>query len=120
MSVDLPAPFSPINAWTSPGNSRKSTSCRAFTPGNSTEMPRMSTTGSVTGQLPSRGPSQQEPHDKTLTRETTGAGPATTPGGWRGPRSGSVLAVGELGLRLLDGERALLGHDPRRHLLARD
>src|SRR5262245_29449221 len=45
-SVDLPAPFSPSNACTSPGNSRKSTSANAFTPGNVTVMPLMSTTGS--------------------------------------------------------------------------
>ena len=34
ISVDLPAPFSPINAWISPLRSVKSTCCNALTPGN--------------------------------------------------------------------------------------
>ena len=45
ISVDLPAPFSPSRAWTSPGNSRNDTSSRASTPGNDTVMPRISTVG---------------------------------------------------------------------------
>src|SRR4051812_30447659 len=32
MSVDFPAPFSPINAWTSPGRSSKETDFSAWTP----------------------------------------------------------------------------------------
>jgi hypothetical protein len=43
--VDLPAPFSPIRAWISPGRRLKSTPSRAFTGGNSTLMPVISTTG---------------------------------------------------------------------------
>src|SRR5689334_492642 len=39
MSVDLPAPFSPMSAWISPGNSRKSTPSRATTPGKIFLMP---------------------------------------------------------------------------------
>jgi hypothetical protein len=34
MRVDLPAPFSPMSAWISPGKSRKSTPESARTPGN--------------------------------------------------------------------------------------
>src|SRR5690625_2304183 len=45
MRVDLPAPFSPMSECTSPGSSRKPTSSSAFTPGNSTEMPCISTIG---------------------------------------------------------------------------
>jgi hypothetical protein len=44
MSVDLPAPFSPMSECTSPGNIRKSTSSSALTPGKVIEMPRISTT----------------------------------------------------------------------------
>ncbi len=41
--VDLPAPFSPINACTSPGRTSKSTPSSARTPGNSIDTPRAST-----------------------------------------------------------------------------
>src|SRR5918998_3209143 len=49
MSVDLPAPFSPMRACTSPGNRRRETSSSAFTPGNWIVMPVIATTGSVGG-----------------------------------------------------------------------
>src|SRR5690625_7298862 len=45
MRVDLPAPFSPIRAWTSPGRRRKSTSERAVRLAKSTVMALMGTTG---------------------------------------------------------------------------
>ena len=45
ISVDLPAPFSPSRACTSPGRSRIDTSSRARTPGNDTVIPRISTVG---------------------------------------------------------------------------
>src|SRR4051812_23184795 len=45
MSVDLPAPFSPMRVWTSPARSEKSTASSALTPGNEIVMPRISTTG---------------------------------------------------------------------------
>src|SRR5829696_4297426 len=45
--VDLPAPFSPIRACTSPGNSRRSTPESAGTPPNAIEMSRISITGWV-------------------------------------------------------------------------
>src|SRR6478752_1422122 len=45
MSVDLPAPFSPIRACTSPGNRRKSTVSSALTPGNVMEIPDITTIG---------------------------------------------------------------------------
>src|SRR5687768_15695110 len=43
MRVDLPAPFSPMSVWTSPGSSRKLTSSRAFTPGKVMDALRTST-----------------------------------------------------------------------------
>src|SRR5690242_1392023 len=47
MSVDFPAPFSPMSACTSPALSRKSTLSRARTPGKRIVMPRISTTGAA-------------------------------------------------------------------------
>src|SRR5438067_1805072 len=44
ISVDLPAPFSPSSACTSPGRSSKSTRSSATTPGNRFVMPRISRT----------------------------------------------------------------------------
>ena len=43
MSVDLPAPFSPISACTLPARTLTLTSSRALTPGKLLEMPRIST-----------------------------------------------------------------------------
>ena len=43
MSVDFPAPFSPMSAWISPDRRKKSTSSRASTPGKAIVMPRIST-----------------------------------------------------------------------------
>ena len=40
--VDLPAPFSPIKAWTVPGRTVRLTPSSALTPGNSLQMPRIS------------------------------------------------------------------------------
>src|SRR3954465_14369679 len=45
MSVDLPAPFWPITAWTSPGKRRKSTPRSAWTPEKRFEIPCTSSTG---------------------------------------------------------------------------
>src|SRR5476651_2671317 len=42
MSVLLPAPFSPMRAWTSPRRTVKSTPCRALTPGKLFARPRIS------------------------------------------------------------------------------
>src|SRR6478736_8628945 len=42
-SVDLPAPFSPSSAWTSPSAASKCTSSFATTPGNRFVIPRSST-----------------------------------------------------------------------------
>src|SRR5580704_9410480 len=39
MRVDLPAPFCPTRAWTSPTPSERSTSCRTRPPGKSLEIP---------------------------------------------------------------------------------
>jgi hypothetical protein len=52
--VDLPAPFSPINAWTSPGRSCRETSSFATTPGKRFVMPSSTTKG---GALPRPAPS---------------------------------------------------------------
>ena len=43
MSVDLPAPFSPSRAWTSPVRRSKLTSSLATMPGKRLTMPRIST-----------------------------------------------------------------------------
>ena len=52
INVDLPAPFSPMRACTSPGNSRNETSLSALTPGKAMVMPDIRTTGSPTGAGP--------------------------------------------------------------------
>src|SRR6185437_13601880 len=46
ISVDLPAPFSPSSACTSPRRTSRETSSLATTPGNSLRMPRISRTRS--------------------------------------------------------------------------
>jgi hypothetical protein len=46
-SVDLPEPFSPVSAWTSPGVMEKSTPSSARTPGNAFVTPRSSSSGAV-------------------------------------------------------------------------
>src|SRR5512144_2620978 len=45
INVDLPAPFSPISAWTSPARSSRSTSSLASTPGKRFVMPSSTTRG---------------------------------------------------------------------------
>ena len=45
MSVDLPAPFSPTTACTSPGSTDRCTAWLATTPGNRLSIPRSSMTG---------------------------------------------------------------------------
>src|SRR4029453_9431878 len=45
ISVDLPAPFSPSRAWTSPPRTSRSTWSLARTPGNCFVIPRSSRTG---------------------------------------------------------------------------
>ena len=44
ISVDLPAPFSPITAWTSPRATSSRTLCKAGTPENDLEMPSIFST----------------------------------------------------------------------------
>src|SRR5437763_8650410 len=46
MSVDLPAPFSPIKAWISPANTVRSTARSALMPKKDFETPRISRIGS--------------------------------------------------------------------------
>src|SRR5258708_34810836 len=45
--VDLPAPFSPRRAWTSPSRASKSTESLARTPGNCFVIERMATAGTA-------------------------------------------------------------------------
>src|SRR3990170_2621851 len=45
MSVDLPAPFWPSSAWTSPDRTSRSTPSRARTPGNTLTMPDIASSG---------------------------------------------------------------------------
>src|ERR1044071_3907022 len=45
MSVDLPAPFSPMSAWISPGATARSTWSFASTPGKRLTIPRRATAG---------------------------------------------------------------------------
>src|SRR5512132_1483323 len=47
IKVDLPAPFSPISAWTSPARSSRSTSSFASTPGKRLVMRSRTTRGGV-------------------------------------------------------------------------
>ena len=49
MSVDLPAPFSPNRAWTSPARKSKLTSSLATMPGKLLTMPRISTADGTSG-----------------------------------------------------------------------
>src|SRR4051812_47073948 len=89
ISVDLPAPFWPITAWTSPGKRRKSTPESAWTPEKRFEIPFISSTGTASLMgLSSRRPST------------------------------SVLPVRELPGGDLLREHALLGDDALGHRLA--
>src|SRR5690242_2547990 len=106
MSVDLPAPFSPIRVWTSPRRSEKSTPSSATTPGNRMVMPSISTMGLAIVSVNivvllrqiRRGPDPfRPPADRFLVAEA-----------WRD----SVLAVRQRFLRLLLVE-ALVGDDRR-------
>src|SRR4051812_18293931 len=47
ISVDLPAPFWPIRAWTSPARTSKSTPASEWTPGKRLWIPRATRSGSV-------------------------------------------------------------------------
>src|SRR4249920_4058377 len=55
MRVDLPAPFSPIRACTSPGRNSRETSLFATTPGNRLVMCSITTTGGALVR-PARSP----------------------------------------------------------------
>src|SRR6185295_16939572 len=52
ISVDLPAPFWPMSAWTSPARSVSSTPARACTPGKAREMSRALSTIAVSFMAP--------------------------------------------------------------------
>src|SRR3954447_14459532 len=100
MRVDLPAPFSPMRVWISPPCSVKSTLSRAFTPGNSMVIPRISTIG---------GTAASSAMEASLGWNRWGpVGPAPS-GGVQGD-CGSVLAVRQRFLRLLLSE-GLVGDD---------
>ena len=49
INVDFPAPFSPSNAWTSPGSTSNETSLSAATPAKCLLMPRITSVGSTVG-----------------------------------------------------------------------
>ena len=113
MRVDFPAPFSPIRACTSPGNSRKSTPSSALTPGNVMEIPVIATMGagscvvtavSVIVDLSSAPVSRYRQAGAARGR----GGPPGQPG-----REGLVLAVGQDCLRARLVERLVLGDDAR-------
>src|SRR5439155_12322355 len=53
---DLPAPFSPTSAWTSPPRSSKRASLSACTPGKSLLIPSISTSGALTASGKTRPP----------------------------------------------------------------
>src|ERR687898_274133 len=71
MSVDLPAPFSPTRAWTSPPRSSNDTSSSARVAPNRLDIPRMARTGaasaSVTGRRPARYTPRHPPNGPTCT-----------------------------------------------------
>ena len=83
MSVDLPAPFSPMSEWTSPGNMRKSTPSIAASAPKRTVAPVSSRSGAASSITPlcvraaapprhRRRPSQRRRSDRaTITRCTT-------------------------------------------------
>src|SRR4051794_23660936 len=98
MRVDLPAPFSPMSEWTSPGNMRKLTPSSALTPGKEIEMSVISTTGVGVGM-------SALPRGRMLLLRVwwvRGAVAAHPP---RVSRTLLVLAVGQsrLGLLLVEG-----------------
>src|SRR5690606_36099474 len=75
ISVDLPAPFSPIRAWTLPGCSVRSTFSRAITPGKRLSMPRISSAGIVWSIVSALSPACRisagigsVPHDVEIAR----------------------------------------------------
>src|SRR6266851_8999469 len=69
ISVDLPAPFSPISAWTVPACSRNRTLSRATTPGKALRMPSISSNGTAASSaVPDRGRSMVVMSDILLPR----------------------------------------------------
>src|SRR3954454_18270164 len=138
MSVDLPAPFSPIRACTSPGRRVKSTWSSASTPGKRIVMSRISTTGAAVGTasggvsgsasmgqgiLPvgSGAPPERGRRLRRGTRGEGGSVPVRTD--QRRIRERSVLPRVDdrgglfLGERLVGGEVRLLDRRPVEHLL---
>src|ERR1700712_130525 len=141
--VDLPAPFSPMSACTSPGNRRRLTSARAGTPPNAVLMSSISTMGEArrAGAPGAWGAGGWESASERAPGGWTSICVITlSSGGSRDARrarsdgpdehslvllpdaglDGSVLAVGQdLGrLGLIEG--ALLGDDPGGDLLTLD
>src|SRR6478752_1820221 len=112
ISVDLPAPFSPSSACTSPSSSSKSTWSLASTPGNCFVIPRSSRTG-----VPGIG------RDSFTETEEAGTGPASPMVRRTVPllELGRHLDLAGLDLRLQLRELRLVGRgDLRADLAKRD
>ena len=79
ISVDLPAPFSPSRAWTSPARRSKSTPSSAVTPGNRREIPRNSSSGSsIVVRRPSRRQARASSSAKSPSVERVRSGPSAS------------------------------------------
>src|SRR5882672_5546474 len=116
--VDLPAPFWPITACTSPGHSRSRASCNACTPTNDLSMPCISSTGEVETE---RTSFTIEGRKKWPARTLRARRPVTGRERTIAARSGrlpSILAAREFLRGYLHREHAFLGDDAARQRLA--
>src|SRR5436309_10366308 len=109
ISVDLPAPFSPSSAWTSPRRRSKSTRSSATTPGNRFVMPRISRTVAAS--------TADDSKDLLLKRRGTLSRFTESEGGPNGPALSSSKQ-GRLLLQLLRNVK-LPGDDLRLDLVHR-
>src|SRR5689334_18922875 len=110
MSVDLPAPFSPMRVCTSPGRSVRSTPSSAFTPGNSTVMPRSSATGAGVAPASAEARTMVSSVMRASFRGTAGDRTHPVPGGGVFSVGAGVQDLGGLLLReglVLDDRRLL-------------
>src|SRR5579863_6025705 len=77
MKVDLPAPFSPSRAWTSPASTSRSKSSRARVPGKRLVTPRTESRGGSDTAVRSRP--RLRPGDATLVGRCAAAGNMQAP-----------------------------------------